>query len=375
MVQRLTASKAARTVVGLVVIVAAFAWILPSFASYGDVWRTLGGADTRLAPPLLAVAVVNLLAPALVQRAALPGLALRDAVLVDWMTSAVTNTVPGGSAIAVGMTWSMYRTRGLANAAIARAVMVTGVLDQIVKLSAPLLAVIWLSTQRPVGPGLVQAAIVGGLLFTAVVGLCALLAVGPRAARLMGVAVERLPFSGSGWIDRLERLREDTVQLVRTRWRGLSLWTVAGHVNLYLLLLLCLRAVGVASADLSAAAVFAALAFGRLVTALPLTPGGLGVMEVGLTSALAAVGGAEEAAVVAAVLLFRFVTFALPVPLGALSSVLWAAQRRESGAGQGAEDDEAVLDRRIAIGVEDLETDGASAVTGGIGRPDPHGER
>ena len=77
---------------------------------------------------------------------------------------------------------------------------------------------------------------------------------------------------------------------------------------------------------MSLAAILAALAFGRLVTALPLTPGGLGVMEVGLTSALLAVGDADQSAVVAAVLLFRFFTFALPIPLGALMWLFWTGK-------------------------------------------------
>ncbi len=329
MVRQLADSRLVRTTVGLAVVVAAFAWALPSFASYGEVWRTLQQTDRRLALPLLLVAAANLAAPALLQRAALPGLGLRHAVLVDWMTSAVTNTVPGGSAVAVGMTWSMYRRLRLANAAIARAIVVTGVWDQIIKLSAPLAAVVWLATERPLGPGLVQAAIAGAVLFTVVLGLCVMLVAGPRAAQTLGALADRLPFTGSGWGDRLEQLRADTVALVRSRWRGLTLWTVAGHLNLFLLLLLCLRALRVDDGALTAAAVFAALAFGRLVTALPLTPGGLGVMEVGLTSALAAVGTADEAAVVAAVLLFRFVTFALPIPLGAVAAVAWAADEQD----------------------------------------------
>ncbi len=341
-------------------MVVAFVWVLPSFAPYGDVVGSLGGLDARWWTVVAVATGVNLVAPAGLQRAALPGLGAGDAILVDWVTSAVTNTVPGGSAVAVGLTWSMYRRLRLGSAAIARALVVTGVWDQIVKLSAPLLAVAWLSTERPVGPGLVQAAVVGGILFTVVVALCLLLVAGPRLTTALGSRIDRLPWIGAGggaggagdgaggdgargaaargadgWVGRLERLRIDTVTLVRDRWWPLTAWTIGGHLNLFVLLWACLRLLGVPAADLSAAAVFAALAFGRLVTALPLTPGGLGVMEVGLTGALAAVGTADEAAVVAAVLLFRAITFALPVPLGGASWLVWTARSpgRVTGAG------------------------------------------
>lgn len=310
---------------GLAVVAIAFVWILPSFASYGEVWTQLSQIRRGLLALLVVVSIANLLAPAMSQLAALPGLTFVPAVAVDWVTSAVTNVVPGGSAIAIGLTWSMYRTRSLPNTAIARSIVVTGVFDTFVKLATPLLAVAWLSTQRPIGPGLMQAAVIGAALFGVVVVLLAILLKGPGVTNRLGPMLDRLPLVGDRWAERLNRGRRETILLLRERWRSITWWTVAGHANLYLLLVVCLRAVGVTSNELSMAAVLAAFAFGRLVTAIPLTPGGLGVLEVGLTGALAAVGSGDEAKLVAAVLLFRFVTFVLPIPLGALSWLAWPA--------------------------------------------------
>ena len=58
-----------------------------------------------------------------------------------------------------------------------------------------------------------------------------------------------------------------------------------------------------------------------------MTPGGLGVVELGLAAALVLAGG-EEAEVVAGVLVFRGLTFVLPIPLGALTYWWW---RRAEG--------------------------------------------
>lgn len=319
----LLGSSLLRAVLGLAVVAAAFAWALPSFASYRDVWAALAGVTTGSALALTAVGIANLVAPATAQRAALPGLRLTDAVTADWATSAVTNTVPAGSALAIGMTWSMYRSYGLERRAIARSVVVTGVWDAFVKLATPLLALAWLSTQRPVGPGLIQAAAAGGALFLVVVVSSSAVLAGPATARVLGSMVDRLRLLGGNWPARLANLRQDTIWLLKDRWASLTFWTVAGHANLYLLLTVCLRAIGVSSDELSLAAILAAFAFGRLVTALPVSPGGLGVMEVGLTGALTAAGSASQAAIVAAVLLFRFMTFVLPIPLGAVSWLAW----------------------------------------------------
>lgn len=326
-------SPVIRALIGALVVVAAFAWALPSFASYREVghevWGALHPVEGWLAVALVVVTTANLVAPATAQRAALPGLTMPVALAVDWVTSAVTNLVPGGSAAAVGMTWSMYRSRGLASGAIARSVVVTGVWDLFVKLSTPLLAVVWLSTQQPAGPGLVQAAVVGAVLFGAMVVLAALVLGRPQVVEVAARVAGRLPVIGPGLGPRLAEMRRDTLALVRQRGLGLTFWTVAGHANLYLLLVLCLRAVGIGSETLSWAGVLAAFAFGRLVTAVPVTPGGLGVMEVTLTAALGQVGtaagavGPDPAAVVAAVLVFRFASLVLPLPLGALAWLAW----------------------------------------------------
>jgi putative heme transporter len=326
---RLVRSQVVRGGLGLVIVGAAFIWALPAFASYRQVWSHLGRLGPGAISALCLVGLANILSPSANQCAALPGLRFRDAVAADWTTSAITNTIPGGSALAIAQTWSMYRSYGIASRDTARCVVVTGAWDTIVKLGSPLIAVIWLSTERPVDASLIQAAALGAVLFAVVIGLGAVLLAGPSLARRLGHLLNRVRWLGARWPERLHELRTGTAGLLATRWRSLTLWTVAGHANLYLLLVLCLRAVGVASSQLSLAAILAAFAFGRLVTALPLSPGGLGVMEVGLTGALATVGpGADPAAVVAAVLLFRFATFFVPIPLGALCWLHWTVRRR-----------------------------------------------
>ena len=68
----------------------------------------------------------------------------------------------------------------------------------------------------------------------------------------------------------------------------------------------------------------AAFAFVRLLTALPVTPGGLGITELGLVGTLAAgAGPGAGAQVTAAVLLYRAVTYLPPIPLGAAAYLTW----------------------------------------------------
>ena len=91
---------------------------------------------------------------------------------------------------------------------------------------------------------------------------------------------------------------------------------------MFLVLLVALRAVGVPGADVSLAEAFAAWALIRIITTVPITPGGLGVVELGLTGALVSFGG-HQAAVVAAVLLYRVLTYVPPIAIGGVCLLVW----------------------------------------------------
>lgn len=68
---------------------------------------------------------------------------------------------------------------------------------------------------------------------------------------------------------------------------------------------------------------------GQLAVSLPITPGGLGVVEGSLTVALVAFGGGQ-AVTVAAVLLYRLISFWIPLPVGAGCYAALARARRRS---------------------------------------------
>ena len=98
----------------------------------------------------------------------------------------------------------------------------------------------------------------------------------------------------------------------------------AGNLALWLVLLACLRGTGVSQAQVPWQTSLAAFAFVRLLTALPVTPGGLGITELGLIGTLTASADHQVSAqVTAAVLLYRAVTYLPPIPLGALACLVW----------------------------------------------------
>ena len=130
-----------------------------------------------------------------------------------------------------------------------------------------------------------------------------------------------------GWDgDTLLSLREEALVLLTQRWLALSISTLANQLTGYLMLDLSLRAVGISLSEISVAETFAAWSIGRLIGSLPITPGGIGVVELGLVGTLVGFGG-HDTIVVAGVLLYRFLIVVPTVLLGALAGLTWKLER------------------------------------------------
>jgi len=136
--------------------------------------------------------------------------------------------------------------------------------------------------------------------------------------------IRRPPVRWSG--ETLVAFRRDTIGLLRRRWHLLTLATLAGQLTVFLLLLASLRTLDVSSTEVSAIEAFAAWSLVRLLGSLPITPGGLGVVEVGLTTALVGFGGDNDQ-VVAAVLVYRFLTIVPTLVIGLIAALTWRHYR------------------------------------------------
>jgi uncharacterized membrane protein YbhN (UPF0104 family) len=153
--------------------------------------------------------------------------------------------------------------------------------------------------------------------------------------------------SVSGWDERARRFRADIIGLLAHRWVRITVTTLVSHLSLFLVLLVALRHVGVSDDEVSWTKVLAAFSFVRLLSAVPLTPGGLGVVELGLTAALGSgLPDGTKNQIAAAVLVYRGLTWFAPIPLGIGCWVFWrtntswrrtVSDRQQWVAGDGAD--------------------------------------
>jgi hypothetical protein len=118
-----------------------------------------------------------------------------------------------------------------------------------------------------------------------------------------------------------------TVSLGRRGWGVAFGWTLLYWVGDVACLVIAFFAVGAA---LPWQGLLVAYAAGQLAALLPITPGGLGVIEGSMSAALVAYGG--TAAALAAVLLYRLITYWAVLPVGGVC-YLSLCRRRTAGRG------------------------------------------
>jgi uncharacterized membrane protein YbhN (UPF0104 family) len=322
-------------VLSLALVAGVFVWFLPQFTSLAEVWTSVQDMTWVELTVLVLAAAWNLATYQFVMVSATPGLTLRQAFVSTQTTTAVSNTVIGGAAISLGLTYAMNTSWGFSRSRTSVALLVSGLWNNFAKLGLPVLALALLALSAPPSAGRIVAGLSGlAVLVVAVVLLGALLhsregaeRIGTTAGRIASAL--RRPFGKApvtGWDKATTKFRARTALLLRARWPWITLATVVSHLSLFLVLLLALRFVGVDGDQVSAVEALAVFAFARLLTAVPFTPGGLGVIELALITGLSAAGG-PRALVAAAVLVFRALTYVLPIPIGIGTYLFWRHNR------------------------------------------------
>lgn len=319
-----------------VALVGLIVWyVLRQFADLSDVAAVVRGLSPVDVAVLALVASWNLFTYWPVAMVATPGLRLPQAAVLTQSTTAVANAVPAGGAIAVGVTYTMLSSWGFSKSRSTLFVVVTGIWNNFVKLGLPIAALAIVALQGSPGAGRTAAALVGLVALVAAIVVFALVLRSEEFARRVGVAAGRgasalLRLFGRGpvygWELAVSKWRGRVIGLVRHRWLALTVTTLVSHLSLYLVLLVALRVTGVPDSQVGWAEVLAVFAFARLVTAIPITPGGVGVVELALIAGLTQAGG-DGARVVAAVLLYRLLTYVLPIAIGVGTYLYWRRNR------------------------------------------------
>jgi uncharacterized protein (TIRG00374 family) len=319
--------------VGLLVTAIALYVVAPSLLALADAVPSLGD----IAPVWFIVVVVVELA-SFVSLWALLRIALRTTawfvVAVSQLAgNAASRVVPGGAAAGSVVQGGVLVRSGYKVGVVGAVLSATGLLTTGMLFALPVLVIPAMLTGLAV-PGPLEA----GLLVSLV--LAALL-VGLGAAVLWWDSVARTLASAAGWaVSRVARSRSQKKvarRLVTERdriraafaghWVASLAFAAGNRMFDAAALFASLLAVG---AKANPFLVLLAYSVSLALALVPITPGGLGFVEAGLTSLLVLAGATAQEAV-AATLLYRLASFWLPIPLGLVAWGGWRARRRTTG--------------------------------------------
>jgi putative heme transporter len=327
--------RIAGAVGGVAVVAVVFAGLLPRIANYSDVWDVVTSLSGPALAALAVATVINVATYGPPWMAALPGLRYGQSMVLTQTSTALSVAVPGGDAVGIGASYAMLRGWNFDRQAVAVAVVVTGVWNQVVNVVLPVLALSLLLLSGGSSPLLLTAGLIGmGAIALLAVAL-ALVLRGEPQARATGERAERVANRAlrlarrhprTGWGEAVVRFRRETIALLARRWAVITVAAFAGHLAVFGVLMVSLRATGVGADEVTWVEALAAWGLVRLLTAIPATPGGVGIVELGLSTALVGFG-AHNAEAVAAVLLYRVLTVVPTLVLGGVLGLTWRRHR------------------------------------------------
>jgi hypothetical protein len=222
------------------IVVATFAYFLPSIANYGAVWEIVKTLSWPQIGALIGATVLNLVTFAPPWMITLSGLSFLRAMQMTQASTALSIVLPGGAAVGAAGSIAMLRVWGFRASEIARAVTLTSVWNQFLNLLFPIVAVFLLTITGNQTAALATAAFIGVAVLGVVGGAFVLVLVSDRLANDVGDAIARLtnwtlrkirrrPVSWGG--ESFSRFRRDAGDFLQKRWHVLTLAALAGSLT------------------------------------------------------------------------------------------------------------------------------------------------
>jgi uncharacterized protein (TIRG00374 family) len=306
--------------------------LLPSLLSVFGSWRSLSHLDWPFAVLVLVSELLSYVCLWELDRVAL-GTDDRLAVIAAQLVgNAAGCTLPGGGATATAVSTGVLRSAGMDTSKAAAGFSAVSAMRIATTFALPVVALPAILAGVRVDRSLATAAYLGAVAFVLVLVAGALVMSTDRPLELTGRVVQwllnktvrRRKSPITDLPQQLLDVRDFVRSTLGARWKT-ALLTAVGTIGFdYFALLCALRAVG---AKPQPSLVLLAYTAAVVLALIPLTPGGLGFVEAGLVGTLKLAGVAASSAL-AATLLYRIVSFWLPLPASGVAYLLF--RRRQA---------------------------------------------
>ena len=295
----------------------------PSIAEVFRAWDKLGQVRPEAIPVIIVCETMSFFCVWVLQRIALRTHSWFTVVTTQLAGNAFNRITPGGGTTGTAMQARMLTDAGLNGAQAVTGLTVQSWLITAAVVAMPIFALPAIVAGTAVPGSLVDALWIGLFLFFGMMGFGALLLATRRPVVWLGDVIERAanavrrhhePIRELG--QRLLVERNEIRATIGSRWLEAVASAVGRWAFEYFALLLTLYAIGANPNPWVALLAFVAAS---VLGMIPLTPGGLGFVEAGLT-ALLVLSGITPGEAVLATLVFRLVSFWLPMPIGLVAA-------------------------------------------------------
>ena len=323
--------------------------VLPQIAGTRKAIHLLSDVDATWLLLGVCLELAALVAYAQLTRSVLPKRSdpgLGTVLRIQLSTLSVSHCVPGGTAAGSTLGYRLLTAAGVGRAETGFALATQGLGSAVI-----LNTIFWLAlvVSIPIwgfSPLYVFAAVAGLLVVGAFILLLLLFTRGEeRATRVIARIGSRMPWVDKAHLEGLFRQMSARVRELAREPRTLVRATVWATANWLLDAASLYVFVGAFGHWVNPDGLLVAYGLANVLAALPITPGGLGVVETVLTSGLVGFGTTRGVALLG-VLSYRLVNFWLPIPLGGLAYL--SLQVRPGAAGADARR-KLTLERREAF--------------------------
>jgi uncharacterized protein (TIRG00374 family) len=334
-------SQIIATILTLIILVLVFGALKNMGADYGAAWTAIQGMDAWELGLIVLATIALIVIYVTPYIAALPGLAFKPAFYTRQTSFMISNVIPGGGAWGLAVQYGMLSSYGYGPAPASATIGITSVWNTFVTLSLPVVALIGLAITGQSSGQAAMATLIAAVAVIVMIGVFALILRNESFARKLGVWADKIIDWGAGLIHKdvhvdaeagIVHFRDSIVDVVNDRWILITLANLGQQLAQFSILYLAVVALqGGFSGPVTLIEAFAAFAFGRLATFIPVPPGGLGTTDAIITAALTTAGMGNNDAL-ASTMVWRAATYFPQVIIGVITMLLWRRKKPSEAA-------------------------------------------
>lgn len=327
-------------IIAVVFLIIVFFRVIPQIGSYSEAAESLENMTMWSLVALVAAVIFYLWVYGWPFVASTPGLKYKSGFIVNQSAFAVSNGVPGGGAIGLGLQYAQLTSYKTTPTAATASIGATGIWSVFITLFLPVTGVLALTLSGEGAGNYVIAAVIGVAILIVVVGLFALILKSESNAVRVGHLADKI----ANWAihlvkkdkdvdltSQIVKLRTDIVDLVSKRWAWITISQIAVSWSQFGILYWAMHGVAGDAGAPPLLLVYGCWAISQLGIMIPITPGGLGTVDAAMIGLMVTMG-IDTGTATAAALVWRAASYIPQIIIGLVSIFYWRVDLRRIAA-------------------------------------------